>query len=189
MRDITITPLQNPKFVKPICINYTQNNRKLSWEAVKSHDSVAILLYHKEKNSFVLVKQFRPPVYVNDNNYPFTYELCAGIIDKNFSLKQIAKEEIDEECGYDVDVKNITKITSFFTNVGVSGAKQHLFFAELDESMKIHEGGGIHTELIELVYLHVNEAKKFIFDESMAKTPGLMFAFYWFFSEISEKYI
>jgi UDP-sugar diphosphatase len=183
LHSIKITDLKNPKFVKPIRINYIQNNRELSWEAVKSHDSVAILLYHKERDSFVLVKQFRPPVYVNDNNYPYTYELCAGIIDKEVSLKQIAKEEIDEECGYDVKLEKIEKITSFFTNVGVSGARQHLFFATIDDNMKIHEGGGIHTESIELVYLHVSEAKSFIFDESRAKTPGLMFAFYWFFDK------
>ena len=186
MKSVTITPLENPKFVKPIRINYIQNAQKLSWEAVRSHDSVAILLYHKTKDSFVLVKQFRPPVYVCDNNHEFTYELCAGIIDKESSIEQIAKEEIDEECGYDVQVEKIEKITSFFTNVGVSGAKQHLFFAILDESMKIHEGGGIHTESIELVYLDVNEAKAFIFDESKAKTPGLMFTFYWFFDKFGE---
>ena len=186
MKLVSITTLENPKFVKPIRINYIQNSQKLSWEAVKSHDSVAILLYHKTKDCFVLVKQFRPPVYVCDNSYEFTYELCAGIIDKESSIEQIAKEEIDEECGYDVAVEKIEKITSFFTNVGVSGAKQHLFFAILDESMKIHEGGGIHTESIELVYLNVSEAKTFIFDESKAKTPGLMFAFYWFFDKFKK---
>jgi len=186
MYSISITPLENPKFVKPIRINYMQNAQKLSWEAVQSHDSVAILLYHKSKDSFVLVKQFRPPVYVNDKNHEFTYELCAGIVDKECSLKQIAKEEIDEECGYDVAVEKIEKITSFFTNVGVSGARQTLYFAILDEDMKIHEGGGIHTESIELVYLHVSEAKKFVFDESKAKTPGLMFAFYWFFDRFKK---
>jgi len=186
MKSITITPLENPKFVKPIRIHYTQNSQKLSWEAVRSHDSVAILLYHKNRDSFVLVKQFRPPVYISDNDFEFTYELCAGIIDKESSLEQIAKEEIDEECGYDVSIEKIEKITSFFTNVGVSGAKQHLFFAIIDENMKIHEGGGIHTESIELIYLDVNKAKTFIFDESKAKTPGLMFAFYWFFDKFKK---
>jgi UDP-sugar diphosphatase len=185
IKSLSISTLDNPKFVKPIRINYTQDEQELSWEAVKSHDSVAVLLYHKEKDSFLLVKQFRPPVYVNDNSYPFTYELCAGIIDKECSLKQIVKEEIDEECGYNVSLKDITKITSFFTNVGVSGSKQHLFYVQIDESMKVHEGGGIHTESIELFFLHVSDAKEFVFDESRAKTPGLMFAFYWFFDKNS----
>ncbi len=178
-------PLHDTKFVRPVRINYVQNGQQRTWEAVKSHDSVAVLLYHREKEAFLLVKQFRPPVYMNHEEYGHTYELCAGIIDKDVSIKQIAKEEIDEECGYDVPLRNIEKITSFFTNVGVSGARQHLFFAQIDESMKVHEGGGIHTEEIILEWVPLREAKPFVFDETKAKTPGLMFAFYWFFDRLN----
>jgi UDP-sugar diphosphatase len=163
---------------------YNQNGKEKKWEAVKSFDSVAVLLYHEELDAFVLVKQFRPPVYLNDENKTYTYELCAGIIDKEVSLETIVQEEIDEECGYKVSLSSIQKITSFYTNVGVSGAKQHLYYAKIDESMKVHEGGGIHDEEIELHFLKTNEAKAFIYDEEKAKTPGLIFAFYWFF----EKY-
>lgn len=182
---IEITELENPQFIKPVRINYRQNSQLKSWEAVRSHDSVAILLYHEQKEAFLLVKQFRPPLYINNKNHLFTYELCAGIVDKECSLEQIAKEEIDEECGYSVELSKIEKITSFFTNVGVSGSAQHLYFATIDESMKSHDGGGIHTEVIELEFLPLERAKEFIFDESKAKTPGLMFAFYWFFDKLS----
>lgn len=172
--------LDDTKYVHPVKISYTQNGRQLTWEAVKSFDSVAVLLFHEEKQSFLLVKQFRPPVYLTDKNFKFTYELCAGIIDKNCSIEQIVKEEIDEECGYDVPLENIEKVTSFFTNVGVSGSRQYLYFATINEAMKSHEGGGIHTEQIELEWLEISKAKEFIFDETKAKTPGLMFAFMWF---------
>jgi UDP-sugar diphosphatase len=173
-------PLEAPQFVRPVRILYTQNGRQLSWEAVQSHDSVAVLLYHRQKEAFLLVKQFRPPVYLHHREHTCTYELCAGIVDKEVPLVQIAKEEIDEECGYDVPVERIEKITSFFTNVGISGAKQHLYYAEIDETMRIHDGGGIHTEQIELEWVPLTEANAFVFDENRAKTPGLMFAFYWF---------
>ena len=105
--NLSTTTLENPNFVKPYRINYTQNKIQKSWEAVNSHDSVSILLYHSTKNAFLVVKQFRPPVYVHNNEYPFTYELCAGIVDKELSLKQIAQEEIDEECGYKVNLDEI----------------------------------------------------------------------------------
>jgi UDP-sugar diphosphatase len=49
--------------------------------------------------------------------------------------------------------------------------------------MKVSEGGGIDDEQIEVVYLPRKEAKAFIYDESIAKTPGLMFAFMWFFEQ------
>jgi len=109
-----------------------------------------------------------------------TYELCAGIVDKQTSLMQIAREEINEECGYDVPLECISKITSFYTNVGVSGACQTLFYAEINNSMKVHNGGGINDEQIELMFLPLAKIDEFIYDESKAKTPGLMFSFYWF---------
>ncbi|RXJ69234.1 NUDIX hydrolase [Halarcobacter ebronensis] len=180
IEEFKISKLDNTKFVHPVKITYKQNGINKSWEAVRSFDSVAILLYHETKNAFLLVKQFRAPVYLNDKSKLCTYELCAGIVDKNKTLQEIAKEEIDEECGFAVPLENIEKITSFYTNVGVSGGCQTLFYAKIDDSMKIHEGGGIQDELIELMYLPLKDYEEFIFDESKAKTPGLMFSFMWF---------
>lgn len=58
------------------------------------------------------MRQFRPPVYAAELRactvaglpppslaLGFTYELCAGLIDKAKSMKQICKEEISEEGG------------------------------------------------------------------------------------------
>ena len=180
-----IVPLKNPKFITPIRINYTQNGRKKSWEAVKSHNSVAILLYHKEKDAFLLVKQLRVTTMLNnDEEDGHTIELCAGIVDKDMPLKQIAKEEILEECGYDVPLEKIERVTSYYTSVGFSGAKQTMYYAEIDERMYAHKGGGIDDEEIELFFLPIANAKAFMFDESYKKTPGLMMAFYWFFDTI-----
>jgi UDP-sugar diphosphatase len=178
--DFYTGPLDKGQFVKPVRLHYLQNGHQRSWEAVRCHDSVAILLYHRDKDAFLLVKQFRPAVHMNHPEHLYTYELCAGLIDKDVPLEQIVREEIDEECGYAVPLENISKISSFFTNVGVSGNKQHLYYAEIDESMKIHHGGGVHTEEILLEYITCKDARTFIYDESKAKTPGLIFAFYWF---------
>ena len=179
--EFSIAPQQQNNFVKPVQLRYFQDGAARTWEAVKSHDSVSVLLYHSEKKAFLLVRQFRPPVYMNHKDHTCTYELCAGIIDKKGSLKQITKEEIDEECGYDVPLEKIEKVSSFFTNVGITGSQQHIFYATIDESLKVHAGGGILNEQILLEYIPLTEAKQFLFDENLAKTPGLMFAFFWFF--------
>lgn len=180
IENLEISTLENTKFIKPLKVTFNLNGKRKTWEAVRSHDSVSILLYHTQKNAILLVKQFRVPVYLNDKSQTFTYELCAGLVDKEKSLEEIAIEEIDEECGYEVNKKDIQKVTSFFTNVGISGAKQHLYFAKIDESMKIHDGGGVNDEQIELYFLPINLIDEFIFDESKAKTPGLIFSLYWF---------
>ncbi len=178
--DISFGACVDSSFVKTKRMHYAQKGVPKVWDMVEVHDSVAVLLYHKEEKAFVLVKQFRPPVYLNNDN-GYTYELCAGIIDKEVSLEQIVKEEIDEECGFNVPLDAIERLTSFYTAVGFAGSRQTLYYCELDEGMKEHEGGGIHVEDIEVVYLPVSEAKHFITDESKAKTPGIMYALMWWF--------
>ncbi len=180
IENFILKPLVDPKFISTALARYDQNGISKSWEIVKAHDSVAILIYHVGKDAFILVEQFRPAVYMNNDN-GMTVELCAGIVDKALSLKQIAKEEIEEECGYDVPTEKIEKITSFYTSVGFAGSRQMLYYAEVDEKMKVSEGGGVDNELIEVRILPVEKAKTLIFDESIAKTPGLMFAFMWWF--------
>jgi UDP-sugar diphosphatase len=170
--------LEEPHFVKTALARYTQNGIEKTWEIVEAHDSVAILIYHTQKDAFILVKQFRPAVYLNDRKGE-TVELCAGIVDKDIPLVQIAVEEIEEECGYHISLEDIERVTSFHTSVGFAGSKQTLYYAEVDEKMKISEGGGIDGEVIEVIELPVSELERFIFDEKIAKTPGLMFAFMW----------
>ncbi|SFV68491.1 Uridine diphosphate glucose pyrophosphatase [hydrothermal vent metagenome] len=181
----TLKPLEDPKFITTARAAYEQNGIKKSWEIVKAHDSVAILIYHTERDAFILVQQFRPAVYMNNHN-GMTVELCAGIVDKDLSLEQIAKEEIEEECGYAVPVEKIVKITSFYTSVGFAGSRQTLYYAEIDESMKVSEGGGIEGEVIEVIVLPTQEAADLIFDENIAKTPGLMFAFMWWYARSTD---
>ena len=183
--NFSLKPLVNPKFISYSLATYEQNGIAKDWEVVEAHDSVAVLIYHKERQSFVLVKQFRPAVYLN-NQDGMTIELCAGLVDKKCSLAQITKEEIFEECGYDVPVDSIERITTFHTSVGFAGSKQSLYYAEVDDSMRVSDGGGIDSELIEVTELPVSKAKEFIYDESIAKTPGLMFAFLWYFDRYGK---
>ena len=167
-------------YIKPKSMYYVHNDVEKRWDLVDTHDSVAILLYHKTLDSFVFVKQFRPSIYLK-NQEGFTYELCAGIVDKEKSLIEIAKEEIIEETGYDVPLEKLEKISSFYTAVGFAGGRQTLYYAVLDESMKVSEGGGIENENIEVIYLKREETLEFMFDESIATTSGLMFALMWYF--------
>ena len=40
-----------------------------------------------------------------------TLELCAGIVDKNASVEEIARDEVKEECGYDIPTQHLQVIT------------------------------------------------------------------------------
>ncbi len=176
IKNITITKLEKPKNIETYEVSYTQGAQRYHREVTKALNVVKVLIYHKSKDAFILVKQFRPLVYINLPEMAIRYELCGGREDKKgLSSEEIAKEEVLEETGYKVD--RLEKITQFVTT-----AKMTLYYAEVDESNRVNSGGGVENEHIELVYLPIKEAKAFMFNETIPKRPALMFSFCWFLS-------
>ena len=162
------------------------------------------------------MRQFRPVVYVNklielhvsttdsstskgielienldwDRMHPhegFTFELCAGICDKNKAAIETIKEEILEECGYDVDIQNIHKI-SHARSVGLFGAVHTIFYTEVTDQLKTAPGGGNadEGEFIELFELPVSSIREFINDYNNEKPLGVEYGLKWFLYEREE---
>lgn len=52
-------PADSP-YVKPFRMHYVQNGCEKSWDLLKVHDSVSIIILNKTRNTLVFVKQFRP---------------------------------------------------------------------------------------------------------------------------------
>ncbi|VDM97446.1 unnamed protein product, partial [Onchocerca ochengi] len=162
--------IHDSQYIRPMRMKFKRGDKLIKWDLILRHDSVACLLYHKQKQLLLFVKQFRPAVYItrvrmldenvnkkwneiNWSKYPIsmgeTIELCAGLVDKpNVSKRKHMQEEILEECGYNVNEAEIQSIKTFVTGVGTSGALQELFYAEIDETMKVSEGGGVDSEKI-----------------------------------------
>ena len=111
-----------------------------------------------------------------------TYELCAGIVDLNIPLIEIAKKEILEETGYDFPLENISKL---FQNheVGFVGNRLTVFYAEVADEMNLSKSGGNVTEgeFIETMYLPLNEARDFVFNDDYVKPSSFVAAFCWYF--------
>jgi len=173
-----INELCKGKFLSLKEVFFEYKGKKRRWEVCNSMDSVAILIYDTDLKSIIMVKQFRLPVYLK-NNDGYTYELCAGLCDKDKCSLEIAKEEILEEVGYDVPLQNIKKITSTWASVGSNAANQTVYYAEVNQSQKVSQGGGIDDEDIEIFELNEDEVEDFIFDESKVITPGAKFALMW----------
>ncbi|KAK3251995.1 hypothetical protein CYMTET_38686 [Cymbomonas tetramitiformis] len=187
-------PLTTPsRFIQPRRINYTLDGTQQAWDMVQSFPSVAVALYHSDIDAAILVRQFRPAVYASklieeeakgadgDSNLPysagFTYELCAGLADKEgCTVQEVAREEILEECGFDVPLYSVEKITSYVSAIGISGSRQSLFFAQVDETMRKGLGGGLAAdgEAIQVMALPMDQVDAFIADEACPKSAGLM---------------
>lgn len=57
------------------------------------------------------------PDIIDLEKYParlaITLELCAGIVDKSKTLREIAQEEVIEECGYNVPLERIEEVMTY----------------------------------------------------------------------------
>uniref|UniRef100_A0A1A8C5Z6 Uridine diphosphate glucose pyrophosphatase NUDT14 n=2 Tax=Nothobranchius TaxID=28779 RepID=A0A1A8C5Z6_NOTKA len=231
INNIEIVPCTESNYLQPFRVSYNQNGTKKSWDFMRTHDSVSVLIFNTTSHCFVLVKQFRPAVYMcewekaktktsqpaekseeaeasesqegqpapaeeSSSQLPpasagVTYELCAGLVDKpDLSLEEIARQEVLEECGYDVPASKLKRITSYRSGVGVTGAKQTMFYAEVSDDNCVSAGGGEprEGELIEVVKVPLHEAMTFAYDERTPKTMGVIFSFIWFHNNMSPKY-
>lgn len=186
---ITSQEMQDSKYIKPLSICYKEGGFDKRWDIVKSMDSVSIVIFNTTLQAFVLVRQFRPAVFFNQENQDgYTYELCAGLVDKaGKSLEEIAAEEVLEECGYKVLPSELIKIGSFLSATGMNGSMQHLFFVEVDEGKKANQGGGIDDECLEVLYLPIDDGLKFIFDEKIPKTTSLFLGIHWYYYNFKDK--
>ncbi|XP_050085085.1 uridine diphosphate glucose pyrophosphatase NUDT14-like [Anopheles aquasalis] len=198
-------PADSP-YVKPFRFHYTQNGKQKSWDLLKVHDSVSIVIFNVTRRKLVFVKQFRPAVYhgiisgdgvepgsIDMNKYPpeiaVTMELCAGIIDKPISIAEIAREEILEECGYDVPVDRIEQIIRYRSGVGTSGAEQTLFYTEVTDADKVSSaGGGVDDEIIDVVEYGIEEARQLTAKGTVITSPpSFLFGLMWFLANRAPK--
>ena len=173
---IILQKCTNARFVEVCEMHYVENGVKKRWEVVKSSDSVSILINNAESKRLIIVRQFRPAVFLR-NNDGYMFELCAGLVDKKGkSLEQIAREEVFEECGY--EAQNLVKIGEFYSSVGTSGSKQTVFYTQVCDADKKTKGGGVDDEFIEIVEIPHSEVLEFLKTPNI--TPSLGFAFMWF---------
>ncbi|XP_037944065.1 uridine diphosphate glucose pyrophosphatase NUDT14-like, partial [Teleopsis dalmanni] len=187
------------QYLKPYRMYYVQNGVEKNWDLLKVHDSVAIIIYNAERKKLVFVRQFRPAVF-HDIVYSsggslkevdlekfspqlgITTEMCAGIVDKKKSWVEIAREEVLEECGYDVCVDRLEEVLTYRAGVGSHGATQKMYYCEVTDADKSESGGGVDDEVIEVMEHSLEEAKRMICAGATNNSPpGCLLGILWFF--------
>ncbi|XP_011500311.1 PREDICTED: uridine diphosphate glucose pyrophosphatase-like [Ceratosolen solmsi marchali] len=204
LTDVRFAPLSNSMYLQPLRMHYIQDGKKKIWDFMKAYDSVVILIFNRSRKKLVFVKQFRPASYcacipinkrrgkvVDLQQYPptlgLTIELCCGAVDKDKSLIEIARDEVREECGYEVPLSTLNKIVNY-TFVGSTTSKETLFYAEVTDEMNIHsEEAQSKGELIEVIEMSINEVNNYITSDEVESPPSLLNAVYWFL--INKKHL
>ena len=124
-------------------------------EAYDRGNGATILLYHKDRQTVILTRQFRMPTFLNGNPDGFLIEACAGLLDKD-APEDCIKKETEEETGY--RIHHVEKVFEAYMSPGSVTEILYFFIAEYADAMKISDGGGLveeqeNIEVLELPFI------------------------------------
>jgi len=114
------------------------------WSAVRSYDvlrrgrAVAIILYDPDRDSVVLVEQFRLPALLAGSS-PWQLEAAAGMIDTDETAEMVAVRETREETGLGLIGEPIV-IQRYLPSAGGSDESVVLFCGRVDSAL----AAGVH---------------------------------------------
>lgn len=156
--------------------------RRLNFER---GESVAVLIYVEDQDSFVLVRQFRFAVY-EAGGEGWIDEIVAGILDEDDPL-ECAKRECIEETGY--DIRRFESIGSIFVSPGATTERIHIYLGYCKASDKKYPGGGLSEEHedIQVIELDRAEALQNLINGNYNDAKTILSLQYFFLNSKSDK--
>jgi len=146
-------------------------------EALDKGDFAAALLYEKDTQQLILIKQFRYPVTKNGDDW--VLEIAAGGVEKGEDPEECIIREIQEETGY--EAKNLEHVCTCYTSPGVSSERMYLYYVEVVSEDKKHEGGGALDEGEDIQVVKYNRATiKDLLSSGHVNDAKLIIALQWF---------
>jgi GDP-mannose pyrophosphatase NudK len=146
--------------------NFTYDLTRQNGEVIRHKREVydrgngaTILLYNREKQSVVLIRQFRVATWINGNPDGLLIETCAGLLDDDEPEVCIRKEAV-EETGFLVG--EVRKVFELFMSPGGVTEVVHFFIAEYSDAQRANAGGGVEDEDIEVLELPFTRALEMI---------------------------
>lgn len=103
---------------------------ELSRERFDRGPAVGVLLYDAQRDSVVLIEQFR--VGALEEHSPWVFEVVAGMIEPGEHPVDVAIRETLEETG--ATVSELTHICDYLVSPGGTDEKLHLFLAKVDST-------------------------------------------------------
>ena len=147
-------------------------SRPLRYLTFVRGDSVAAILVNRRRGTVILTRQFRYPTTGNTSGWMI--ETVAGMLQAGESPEAGMRREIEEETGYRIGA--LTRISTFFVSPGGSSERVILFQADVDESDKVSESGGLMAEGedIEIVSLTFAEARAMVASGAIADAKTII---------------
>ena len=147
------------------------------YDVLRRGEAVAIILYDPERDSVVLVEQFRlPALYAGLS--PWQIEPVAGLVDKDESYDEVARRESREEAGI-APLGELVPIQRYMPSPGDSDESVMLFCGRVDA----RGAAGVHglaeeNEDIRVVVKTVAELEKML-EAGEIETGHTLICCYW----------
>jgi nudix-type nucleoside diphosphatase (YffH/AdpP family) len=163
-----------------------------SYLVLERGDAVAALLYDPDRGKVITVNQFRAPAVDLSKDGGWLIEAVAGMI--NGSVDNAPEEtpfaclvrEVEEETGYKVSEAH--PICNFFASPGGSSERIYLFYAEVRETDKVAQGGGLTSDGEDIQIVEFDREE--FFAKLMAgefEDPKLIIAGLWFMVKHAQR--
>jgi nudix-type nucleoside diphosphatase (YffH/AdpP family) len=132
---------------KLMSITFEQRRRDGSWqernrEVYDNGNSAVILPYDANRNTVLLTRQLRLPIYLQDG-LDRSIEACAGKLDDETAEKRIIKE-IEEELGYRIE--KVDRLFELYASPAAIMEKLTFFTCAYSPADKVSGGGGLAEE-------------------------------------------
>jgi nudix-type nucleoside diphosphatase (YffH/AdpP family) len=142
-------------------------------------DSAAAVAWHRERECFLLVRQFRYPAHVRGSGW--LVEVPAGTVEQGESPEATIRRELEEELGYRCSGE-LQRLATVLPSPGADTERIFIFFLEVDEGDRVGAGVGVGDEDIEHVEHSLAETRDMLRSNDIvdAKTViGLQRAIDW----------
>jgi nudix-type nucleoside diphosphatase (YffH/AdpP family) len=146
---------------KMMSVTFEQRRRDGSWqqrtgEVYDNGNSAVVLPYDANRNTVLMTRQFRLPIYLQDG-VERTTEACAGKLDGEKAERRIIKE-IEEELGYRIE--KVDRLFELYVSPASVMEKITFFTCAYSPANKVSEGGGLadEGEDIEVIETTLDEA-------------------------------
>ncbi len=157
---------------------YDYRRRDGSWsreqrETYDRGDGATVLLCDPDRETVLLTRQFRFPVYVNGHPDGMLLETAAGLLDEDDPETAIRREAA-EELG--VAIGTLEHVFDVFMSPGSVTERLHFYAAPYSPADRTGEGGGVaeEGEDIEAIELPFAEALAMVTDGRIADAKTVM---------------
>jgi nudix-type nucleoside diphosphatase (YffH/AdpP family) len=150
--------------LKKTTFDYLRRDGSWQTQSRETYDrgnGAVILPYDHDRQTVILVRQFRFPAFVNGLADGMLIEACAGLLEEH-DAETCIRKEAEEETGYRLD--HVRKVFDAYMSPGSVTEKVHFFVASYTPASKISDGGGLRDEGedIEVLEYSLDEAMRMI---------------------------